>query len=387
MIASLKTSRLAQSTVWLAQWSRGRLAPSLMQHRAFGAAFIASLAAAFYWGIIASDRYVSEAHVVIQRTDLSGGQVMDFAGPFGNLGGGRADQLLLRDYLLSVDMLKKLDAKLNLRSHYSGWYRDPLSRMWFADAPLELFHRHFLSMASVEFDDYAGVLVIKAQGYDPKTAHALAAMLVEEGEHYMNVMAHDLARDQVAFLERQAGDMSVRTLRARRAVLDYQNRKGLVSPQGTADNLAAIISHLEAQLADLRTRRTVMLGYLMPDSSNIAELNLQIAAVEKQIGQEQARLVSPNGKMLNSIVEEFQRLQMNAEFAQDVYKTALVALEKGRIEATRTLKKVSVLQAPTVPQYPLEPRRIYNTVVFILVALLLAGVVQLLAAIIRDHKD
>jgi len=51
---------------------------------------------------------------------------------------------------------------------------------------------------------------------------------------------------------------------------------------------------------------------------------------------------------------------MDAGFAEDVYKTALVALENGRIEATRTLKKVSVLQRPTVPQYPLEPRRIYK---------------------------
>lgn len=385
MITSLKSGGLVQAA---AEWSRGRLAPALLRHRAFGAALLASLAAAFYWGIIASDRYVSEARVIIQRTDLAGGQAMDFAGLFGNIGGGgRADQLLLRDYLLSADMLKKLDARLGLRSHYSDWHRDPLSRMWFKDTPLELFHSHFLSMVSVELDDYAGVLVIRAQGYDPKTAHALAAMLVEEGEHYMNAMAHDLARGQVTFLERQAGDMSARTLRARRAVLDYQNRKGLVSPQGTVDSLAAIIGHLEAQLADMRIRRAAMLGYLMPDSPNIAELNLQITAAERQIGQEQARLVSPNGKTLNSIVEEFQRLQMNAEFAQDVYKTALVALEKGRIEATRTLKKVSVLQTPTEPQYPLEPRRIYNTVVFTLSALLLAGIVQLLAAIIRDHKD
>lgn len=384
MMTSLEPARLVKAA---AEWGRGRLAPTLLRHRAFGAAFLASLAAAFYWGVVASDRYVSEAHVVIQRTDLNGGQMVDFSTPFGSTGSGRADQLLLRDYLLSVDILKKLDARLNLRGHYSTWYRDPLSRMWFEDSPLELFYRHFLSMVSVEFDDYAGVLVIRAQGYDPRTAHALAAMLVAEGEQYMNALAHDLARDQVGFLERQAGDMSARTLRARRAVLEYQNRKGLVSPQGTADNVAAIVGRLEAQLADLRTRRTAMLGYLMPDSPNIAELNLQINAVEKQIGQEQARLVSPNGKKLNSIVEEFQRLQMNAEFSQDVYKTALVALEKGRIEATRTLKKVSVLQAPTLPQYPLEPRRIYNTVVFSLVALLLAGIVQLLAAIIRDHKD
>jgi len=78
---------------------------------------------------------------------------------------------------------------------------------------------------------------------------------------------------------------------------------------------------------------------------------------------------------------------MEAGFTQDVYKTALIALEKGRVEAIRTLKKVSLLQTPTLPEYALEPRRLYNTLVFTLVALMLAGIVQLLMAIMRDHKD
>ncbi len=90
---------------------------------------------------------------------------------------------------------------------------------------------------------------------------------------------------------------------------------------------------------------------------------------------------------MNRTVEEFQRLQMNAAFAQDVYKTSLVALEKGRVEATRTLKKVSVLLSPDEPQLSLEPRRLYNTIVFMLAILLIAGILHLLAAIIRDHKD
>jgi capsular polysaccharide transport system permease protein len=90
---------------------------------------------------------------------------------------------------------------------------------------------------------------------------------------------------------------------------------------------------------------------------------------------------------LNRTVEEFQRLQLAADFAMEVYKTALVSLEKGRVEATRTIKKVSVLQAPGLPQYPMEPRRLYLIVVFVLSALLLAGIVHLIAAIIRDHKD
>jgi capsular polysaccharide transport system permease protein len=45
------------------------------------------------------------------------------------------------------------------------------------------------------------------------------------------------------------------------------------------------------------------------------------------------------------------------------------------------------LQSPSMPDYPLEPRRIYNIVAFTLAALLLAGIVHLLAAIIRDHRD
>lgn len=387
MMQRIFQSRYAQAVPRLAGWAQGWLIPALLRRRIFELALGASLLAVFYWGIIASDRYVSEAHVIIQRTDLSGGQGVDFTSLLGSSGGSHADQLLLRDHLLSVDMLKKLDAKLNLRAHYSDWSRDPLSRIWFEDAPLERFHSHYLTRVSVEYDGYAGVLVIKAQAYDPKTAHAITTTLVEEGERHMNAMAHSLAQDQVAFLEKQVGDIGARTLQARQAVLNFQNKKGMVSPQSTAENLAAIINRLEGQLTDLQTRRAALLGYLMPGSPNIVELNQQISAVEKQIAREQARLVSPGGKMLNSTVEEYQRLQMNAEFAQDVYKTALAALEGGRIEASRTLKKVSIVQAPTMPQYPLEPRRLYNIVVFILVTLMLAGVVHLLAAIIRDHKD
>jgi capsular polysaccharide transport system permease protein len=78
---------------------------------------------------------------------------------------------------------------------------------------------------------------------------------------------------------------------------------------------------------------------------------------------------------------------MQTVFAQDVYKTALTALEKGRIDAARNLKKVSIVQSPTLPQYPLEPRRAYNIIVFALSVLVLAGILQLLAAIIRDHQD
>ena len=388
MIERIKQTGPARAVGRLAGWADDWLKPRFLRRRTFGLAFVACLLAVLYWSLVASDRYVSEARVIIQRTDLSGGQSMDFGSLLAGVGGGaRSEQLLLRDHLLSVDMLAKLDNKLKLREHFSDGSRDVLSRLWPADASLERFHRHYLSRVSVEFDDYAGVLVIRAQGYDPETARAITSMLVEEGERKMNGMAQDLALAQVSFLERQVGQMSERAIEARQAVLAFQNENGLVSPQGTAESLAAVINQLEAQLTELHARRSALLGYLAPQAAGVVEVDMQINAMEQQISREQGRLAAPKGKTLNRTVEAFQRLQMNAEFAQEVYRTALVALEKGRVEAARTLKKVSVLQSPTLPEYPLEPRRFYNIVVFVLVALLLAGVVHLIAAIIRDHKD
>jgi capsular polysaccharide transport system permease protein len=371
------------SSAWSGGW-----AASLFRRRAFGLAVIASLLAALYWGVIASDRYVSEARVVVQRTDLTSGDGLNLGSLLGSPGSAsQQDQLLLRDHLLSVDMLNKVEARLNLRAHYSDARRDPISRMWFEDASLEWFHRHYLSRVRVEFDDYSGVLSIRAQAFDPKSAHAVAAMLVEEGERFMNALAHNRAREQVAFLEKEVTEMNRRVVHARQTVLEFQNREGLVSPQGTAENFVAIVNRLENELTDLTTRRAAMLAYLTPRSPSVVELNQQVAAVKKQIAKEKARLTSPNSKTLNRTVEQYQRLQMNAEFAMDVYRTALAALEMGRVEATRTLKKVSVLQSPFEPQYPVEPRRLYNILIFILGALLIAGTMHLLGAIIRDHQD
>lgn len=346
-----------------------------------------SLLAAVYWLFLASDRYVSEARVIIQRSDISSSQTMDFSSLLTGMGGGnRADQLLMRDHMLSLDMLRKLDAQLQLRQHYSS-QGDWLSRLWDAEAPPEKFLDYFRGRVSIELDEYAGVLSIKAQAYTPEMAQALAAAIVANGEKTMNGMAHALAREQVDFLEGQVTIMGERAQAKRSALLAYQNRKGLVSPQATAENVAAIVNRLESQLAELQTRRSSLLGYLHAGSANVVELNLQIEAVQKQIGTEKARLTAPGGQTLNAAVEEFQRLQMEAEFAQQVYQTALTALERGRVEATRTLKKVSVLQSAGMPEFPLEPRRFYNLLVFVLTAFLLAGVLQLLSAIVRDHRD
>ncbi len=358
----------------------------LLRDRVLSAAVLITLLAWCYWGLFASDRYVSEAHIIIQGTELGGSQLPDMASLLAGSGGSR-DQLLLRDHLLSVDMLQTLDGALDLRGHYSDSDHDLLSRMGDRDAPLEWFHGYYLSRVSVVMDSESGVLQVRAEAYEPQMAQAIVEHMVSEGERHMNAIAHRLAAEQVGFLEGQADELAERRIAARRVLLAYQNEHALISPENTVENIAAIINGLEGRLSDLQANRAALLGYLRPEHASVAELEMQITAIEKQIAQEKQRVASDDGSALNATLEQYQRLQMEAEFAEQAYNTALLALERGRVEATRTLKQVSVLQSPTLPQYPMEPRRLYNSVVFALITLLIAGIVKLMAAIIRDHKD
>jgi capsular polysaccharide transport system permease protein len=368
-------------------WVKHGVWPVAKGNPIFTVALLVSFLAVIYWLLIASDRYVSEAHVIVQRTDITGGSQTDFTGILSGVSSNsRNDQLILRDYLRSTDMVRKLDWDIDLKKHYSGNGIDFFSRMN-ADPTIEELRRYYLSRVSIEFDDYTGVLIVKAEGFDPQTAQAITRTLVQDGERFMNQMAHGLARDQVAFLEREVTQLSQRAIKARRAVLDFQNRNGLVSPELATQTISGIVAKLEAQRTELETKLSALRSYLVPNHPNIVEVEQQIAAVSRQIDEEQSKLTSANGKTLNSKMEEFQRLEMQAQFDQDVYKTALVALEKGRVEGTRTIKKMSVVQTPTLPEYAEQPRRIYNSLLYVIVAMLIAGMAHLFLAIIRDHRD
>lgn len=342
-----------------------------------------------YWLLIASDRYVSESRVIAQNTNLHASANFDLGSLISgaSTGPNRADQLLLREYLRSPDMAEKLDASLHLREHF-GSQGDWFSRLWGGtDATREEFHEYYLRRVQVEYDEFAGVLVLKAQAYEAEQAQRIAQALVQEGEAFMNRTAHAIAQDQVNFLEGQVSKLYDQVQKSRRTMLEFQEKKGLISPEAAAQVLAAIVANLQGQLADLQAQRSAMQAYLVADHPSIVLVEQRIDAIEKQIAQEQAKLAAPGGKTLNRTAEAFAQLELQSKFDLDMYKTALTALEQGRLEATRTLKKLSVLQQPNLPQDALEPRRLYTASVWVLTILLLAGVLHLLLAIVRDHQD
>ncbi len=362
-------------------------------HKLLSFLLFTSVLVAFYWGLIASDRYVSEAHIIMVNTEMS--QSNNSNSMIGGVGGGNgsgefiASQMWLRDYLLSVDMMEALDAKLKLRAHYSDWHHDPISRMWLCchNNTLEKFHDYYLSRVSVELDTNSGALVIKAQAYDEKMAHAIAEMLVEKGEEYMNLTSQRILQKQMVFLSEQVEIIRNEDIKAHEVLTNFQNKKGLISPITTAASIDSVVNGLDSQRVAIEASRNAMLAYLMPNNPSIIALDQQLSSLKKQIKTERARLTAPNSKLLNYTSDQAIRVQMDVNLMDNTYAAALSSLESGRVMAALMMRKVFVLQAPTFPQYALEPRRMYNTTVFIFFLLLLTGIAQLLMAIIRDHRD
>lgn len=353
-------------------------------HPHWAVAIVASLFVGLYWSLWASDRYVSHAIVVLESPQISQPE-LSMASLFGGSSGNQ-DLLLLREHLLSVDMLRHVQDTLDFRSHYSQ-HGDLVSRLRNPQAPMEDLHRYYQKRIKIDLDGYTNVLHIRVQAYTPVFAHQLAQRLLSAGERHMNQMGHRLAEEQVRFLEGQLERLGQRLDHAREALLAYQNEHGLVSPLHTVESINQVIATLEGEVAKLQAQRQALTSFHSPESAEIRRLQSEITALKAQIDHQRERLAQTAGDALNRITSDYQSLELQLRFAQETYSSALAALESTRIEAARQLKQVSILQTPTLPEFATEPRRLFNFSVFVLITILIAFIASMILMIIRDHQD
>lgn len=353
----------------------------------FGLALLFSILAAFYWLFVASDRYVSVTHVIVERTDLTVPTTPDLNSIIaGDVDGDRGDQLIMRDFLLSRDVVRRLDEELNLSAHYSDPAIDIFSRLG-TPATLEELHEYYLDRVRIEYDEYAGVLVIEPQAFDPETAQRLSSTIITLGETFMNESANQLAGGQIDFLENQVDQLQSRVVDARQRVLAYQNRNRIASPEAQADAIGSLVAQLEGRKSELEVQLASQSSYLVSGHPVLVELRRQIAAIDGQIAEQTSRLTGERSQALNAQAEQLAQLEAEAQFAEQLYQSALTSLEQARVESIRTAKSLSVIQQPTTPEQAVMPKRWLKTFTYIFFAFLLAGIAQLLAMIVRDHKD
>jgi capsular polysaccharide transport system permease protein len=342
-----------------------------------------------YFLLIAADRYVSESTVALQQ---SGNDASALPGAALLLAGinppSREETLYLKQYIHSLGLLQQLDAKLKLRAHYEAQKLDVFERLW-GSASQETFLDYYRKRVEVSMDELSATLTVRVQGFDPTFAHQLNQAILDESERFVNEMSHKLAREKLGFADTELARAGEKLQQAKTELLAFQAKNRLLDPTVQAQASGAMVAELQASITKSEAELRVLRSFLNEDSFQVKALRSQIDATRAQLETERARGTGGGrgGDRLGALAIEFEGLKTKAEFGLDAYKLALGAVENARIDATRKLKNLVVIEPATLPQTAEYPRRLYNLATLLVVCLLLYGIVRLVIATIREHQD
>lgn len=342
-----------------------------------------------YLAFVAADRYVSESMVAVRQ---DGGDSSALPGAAmllaGISTGSNQDTMHVREFVHSQDLLLKLEKRLKLREHFSSIFADLPFRLG-AKESLEDFVRYYRDRVHVQYDDRSALLKLRVEGFDPTFAQQINQAILEESERFVNESSHRIARERLRFAEGELALAGQRLLKARNDLLAFQNKNKLLDPMLQAQASGVLSSELEASRSRLEAELNGLLGFLNEDAYQVKALRGRIAALNKQIETERARATADGqrGPRLNQLALDFQGLQLQAEFARDGYKLALAAVENARIDATRKIKSLVVVEPPSRPETAEYPLVAYNLATLLAICVLTYAIVRLVLATIREHLD
>ncbi|MDO5650805.1 MAG: capsule biosynthesis protein [Moraxella sp.] len=338
-----------------------------------------------YMLAIAKPRYVSESGVVVKQVSEQTASVGGITALLGVNNTSREDALYLMQYILSDDMINTLDSQFNFRKNYYINGADFIGEID-PNATQEELREYFKKRVSVELDEQSLILNVQTQGFTPEYALELNQAILAESERFVNQISNQVAKDQLAFAEGQVITSEDKLNETKTLLLAYQNENEVFDPQTNAQIITQVIGGLQSQLSSLRTEERQLLSYLNSDAPQVVSLRSQINSVEKQIRDEQSKLTSGNDKKLNAQTAEFETLKADVEFATELYKLSLSALEKSRLEVIRKMKNLIVISSPHKAEEALYPRRAYVIFTALALLLILYGFISLILAVVRDHS-
>lgn len=347
-----------------------------------------TLVASLYFGVIASDVYISESRFVVrnpQRQAVTSGLGSLLQGT--GFSRSQDDTYSVHDYVLSRDALHELDQQLKVRKEFSKEDIDFVNRFpgLSPDDSFEAFYRHYRKYVAIDYDTVSSITTLYVRAYTADEARNINDLLLQMGERLVNNLNTRSRQDLIQVAQKEVATAEERSKVAAVALSGYRGKQALFDPdrqsalqlQGVAKLQEELLS-AEAQLAQLRQ--------LSPDNPQIPALKSRVEALRKTIGSEGSKVAGADGSFTSKSTV-YDRLQLEKVFAERQLATALAALESARNEAQRKQLYLERLVQPNLPDKALEPRRIRSVLMVFALGLVLWGVVSLVVASVKEHTD
>ena len=326
----------------------------LARPRVLISAFLA--VSALYCFVIGRDRYTATSEFVIQQAlplDGSSASVLSGASSAPSVLISLLDGQYLQVYLESADVKKRLfpDSK-KFEQDYGPSFPDfraglPAN----STAPAQLnFYRKQLFVAP---QPLTGTVILSTSGFTADQAYRLNRDLLREARRFVNDVNQSINADQNKFAKKEVKIAENNLSQATRSLEVFQEKHGNLSVGEEQSAASSFIAGLESQLVELKVEEAALRRtYRDPNAPEVSFVADQVDELQLQIRQERERAISENGRDLNTLALEEERLMSDVEFAREALQAARLAVDNSRRESLRQFKFVVVLSQPQMPVSP-----------------------------------
>jgi capsular polysaccharide transport system permease protein len=352
--------------------------------------FVPSALATWYYSNVASDRYATSANFVVRGLNSSGGGSADLVSSFTGLtssGSTTSDSYIIRRYLESADLVRELEADLEIREHFSDQSIDPISR-FDGSKPFEDLVIYWQRRITTTYDSTTGIITFEVQGFTPDFTLELAGRVLNAADALVNRLSKSARSDSVQFATVEVERAEGRLLLAQQAIRTFRSQRGAVNPAINAQLEAELIGTLETQLSDIQARMLALSAQVDGDTPMLRQLGRQSTALLAQIAEKRSAIgeqQGDKGSATADVLAEFETLQLEQTFSQQRYASALSSLENARVDADRQQRYLAIFALPFQPEEAIYPLSLRNVILIILASFALWAISTLVSYAVRDH--
>ena len=344
-----------------------------------------TLAAILYFGLFASDVYISESRFVVRSPEkpaASGlGTILKSAG-FANAG----DEIYAaQSFAASRDALRAINGK----NAFANAYSRPGISIFDRFNPLggagsfEDLYKYFLKRVRLQNDSATAITTLTVRAYTPQDARRFNEQLLQLSEATVNRLNERGRGDLVKYASAEVDNAKAQSQSAALELAAYRNRAGVVDPEKQAAAQMQMISKLQDGLIASKSELAQLQRYT-PDNPRIPVVRSQLATIQGEIDRELGKVAGNRGSLAASAVR-YQRVLLESQFADKQLTAALASLEDARNESRRKQAYVERIVQPNLPDAPLEPRRLRGIFATLILGLIAFGILRMLLAGVREH--
>lgn len=370
------------------------VSPAQMRPRHYGVivsffmlVVVPTLSYSWYIWTRSADQYQSDVGFG-SRTEEAG-STFDFLGALGGTTqSGSKDMDILNQFIVSQELVAKVDAEVDLRAMYTKAENDPLNA-FHPEGTIEDLVKFWERMVLVNYDNATGLMNLEVFAFDPVDAKKIAEVVLVESTNIINELSKTAQEDITRYSKESLAATEAKLAEARLAVLDFQIRNSIVDPSNVIANQLSVVSTLNQQLAGAQIELDMIAGTVPEKDPRIALLNRRIEVIRNRISEEQSKVgaaADSTSPGFANLMADFERLKVEQDFAQQAYLSALAAHDQALTDAQHKTRYLSTYVAPTLAESSTAPNRPMTAFLVALIASILWAVIVLVYYALRDRR-